>query len=385
MRITWVTRSFLDYRVPVFAALDKLCSHQLSVIYYKDIVPERVRNRLASVLGDRAVALSGEIRLSGKKEAPISTTKRKGFRIPFQPGLIEAIKKSNPDVLVTDGFFQWTYAALWLRFWKKIPHVMCYEPTKHTERNTQWFRTLYRKIAAKLIDIICCNGSLCEEYTQSLGVKRNKITSGAMAADTAELAARCKQIKNEIVMEFKEKNKWQSPVFLYVGRLVELKGLSHLLKAWKVSAVNGTLVLVGDGPDRADLEKYCMENRLDNVKFCGAIDYDALPVYYKSADLFIIPTLQDNWSLVVPEAMACGLPIACSIYNGCYPELVKPENGWLFDPLEHNKTSELLKDIVSQTETFSAKGIASEEIVKNFSPECAGNAIYHSCTLALKQ
>ena len=45
-----------------------------------------------------------------------------------------------------------------------------------------------------------------------------------------------------------------------------------------------------------------------------------------------MPTIEDNWSLVVPEAMACGLPVATSIYNGCYPELVnKNLNGMVFD------------------------------------------------------
>lgn len=56
--------------------------------------------------------------------------------------------------------------------------------------------------------------------------------------------------------------------------------------------------------------------------------------YYAIADVFILPTLEDNWSLVVPEAMSCGLPVATSIYNGCAPELVKKDiNGIVFDPL----------------------------------------------------
>ena len=57
-----------------------------------------------------------------------------------------------------------------------------------------------------------------------------------------------------------------------------------------------------------------------------------------------MPTLEDNWNLVVPEAMACGLPIACSIYNGCYPELVHEGiNGKLFGPLKEKTIIEALK------------------------------------------
>ena len=73
---------------------------------------------------------------------------------------------------------------------------------------------------------------------------------------------------------------------------------------------------------------------LTNVYFIGKVDYDNLPNYYQSADVFVIPTLEDNWSLVVPEAMASGLPILSSVYNGCYPEYVTEDNGWVFDPLD---------------------------------------------------
>ena len=147
MNITWITRSFLDYRIPVYAELDNLCGHHLSLIYNSEVVPERCQNKLQEILGERAIGLSGEIRLSGQKNAPISTVSRKGIRIPFQPNLLKIARETKPDVTVSDGFFQWTYAPLFLRFRNHIPHVMCYEPTKHTEKHAQFFRTWYRKFA----------------------------------------------------------------------------------------------------------------------------------------------------------------------------------------------------------------------------------------------
>lgn len=46
MKITWVTRSFLDYRIPVYQELNKLCGRNLTVIYYKDIPPERTQKKI---------------------------------------------------------------------------------------------------------------------------------------------------------------------------------------------------------------------------------------------------------------------------------------------------------------------------------------------------
>ena len=56
-----------------------------------------------------------------------------------------------------------------------------------------------------------------------------------------------------------------------------------------------------------------------------------------------MPTIEDNWSLVVPEAMSCGLPVATSIYNGCHEELIENGgNGYIFDTFNHEEFAEVL-------------------------------------------
>ena len=66
MKITWVTRSFLDYRIPVYQELNKLCGRNLTVIYYKDIPPERTQKKIKEVLGDKAIAREKEFRIGNK-------------------------------------------------------------------------------------------------------------------------------------------------------------------------------------------------------------------------------------------------------------------------------------------------------------------------------
>ena len=104
-----------------------------------------------------------------------------------------------------------------------------------------------------------------------------------------------------------------------------------------------------------------------SVIFTGGIDYSIIYKYYAISDVFIIPTLEDNWSLVVPEAMACGLPIACSIYNGCHPELVhKDNNGITFDPLDQESVTNALHYF--HTVDLKQFGKRSIEIEKDFNP-----------------
>ena len=111
----------------------------------------------------------------------------------------------------------------------------------------------------------------------------------------------------------------------------------------------------------------------------GAVNYDDLGPYDKAADCFIIPTLEDNWSLVVPEAMAAGLPVACSIYNGCHPELVHPENGWTFDPLNINDTVKVLRIISEQCNMLKCMGEMSRRIVAHHTPTHAAKGIFDAC------
>ena len=111
-----------------------------------------------------------------------------------------------------------------------------------------------------------------------------------------------------------------------------------------------------------------------------------MALYYAAADVFIIPTLEDNWSLVVPEAMACGLPILCSRYNGCWPELVKEGvNGWVFDPFDINDMLRVFRAASDAGDQLKKMGDRSHEIVEAHSPENAARSILSACEIAMQK
>ena len=98
----------------------------------------------------------------------------------------------------------------------------------------------------------------------------------------------------------------------------------------------------------------------------------------------MIHTLEDNWSLVVPEAMSCGLPVACSCYNGCHPELIKEGvNGTVFDPLKQDS-------IVSALAYFhqvdlKMMGEKSREIEWEYSPDKCAERAYRGILKSLEK
>jgi glycosyltransferase involved in cell wall biosynthesis len=384
----WVNPCFLDYRVPVYKALHEILNNKFTLIYSADKTTESVQHKVQNALGDHAIGLRGQYAITwGANKEKFAN---KGFSIPYQSGLISAIQQANPDVIISEGFFQWTPASLWIKLIRKTPLVIAYERTKHTERNAGYLRTFYRRFVVKQTDALCCNGVLSKEYCiDILGMPSDCIVTGAMAADTDELSERCKRLFPNDIDALEKSLGLVRPIFLYVGRLIRLKGLRELLDGWELytkhtSLTQGSLLLVGEGPERGALENIVHEHNLQNVIFTGAVNYDDIAIYYAMSDFFIIPTLEDNWSLVVPEAMVCGKPILCSKYNGCWPELVQQDvNGWIFDPNNAVEISGLLKTCRDHMENLPMMGKASQSIVKQYSPKNAAEAVLKACHIAI--
>ncbi|MEL7668947.1 glycosyltransferase family 4 protein [Methanobacterium sp.] len=101
---------------------------------------------------------------------------------------------------------------------------------------------------------------------------------------------------------------------IFAGRLIKEKNVEVLIKA--ISNVKEKIpdikcCIIGDGPERAKLEKLVQElNIQDNVEFKGFMkDYDNLISYMKSSEVFVLPSTREGFGIVVIEANACGLPV----------------------------------------------------------------------------
>lgn len=396
MRILWINPSFLDYRIPVYDELSRLTGDQLSVVYSEKRVPSRIIRKVRALLGEKAIALKGERVLAigggriGLAEQGGVTTgfANKGLEIPYQPGLLRCVLEHRCDVVIGEGFFQWSPLGLLKRMAQGTPFILSYERTAHTERCCPAWRSLYRRTCLRFIDAAICNGKLCREYLVSLGMASERVVTGGMAADSTNLA---KQVEGICLNERAElRRTWglSTPVFLYVGQLTRRKGVAELLAGWKMykdrCCAGGTLLIAGSGDQMASLQAMVFDRSLSDVRFIGQVDYDEIAWVYAVADILIMPTLEDNWSLVVPEAMACGLPILCSRYNGCWPDLVhKGRNGWVFDPLDAEDIACCLLLAWQHRDHLVSMGLVSAEIEKNFSPDKAARAILNACEIAI--
>lgn len=103
------------------------------------------------------------------------------------------------------------------------------------------------------------------------------------------------------------------PDLLFVGRLIERKGVDHLVEAFRrISEIDPkiTLSIVGGGPQRPRLEAMSRERGLESrIGFCGQLDLAGVAEAYRQAGILLLPALADALPNVVLEAMASGLAI----------------------------------------------------------------------------
>ncbi|MBI1365844.1 MAG: glycosyltransferase [Alphaproteobacteria bacterium] len=99
----------------------------------------------------------------------------------------------------------------------------------------------------------------------------------------------------------------ERPIFLYVGRLAVEKSIEDFLSI----DLPGTKLIVGDGPQRAELEA-----KYKSAVFVGPKFGEELTKYYQGSDVFVFPSRTDTFGLVNVEALACGVPVAAYPVRG---------------------------------------------------------------------
>ena len=83
-----------------------------------------------------------------------------------------------------------------------------------------------------------------------------------------------------------------------------------------------------------------------HVRFVGSVPYERLGFYFRGCDVFVLPTLEDTWGMVVLEALSFGKPVLCSKYAGT-KEMIEPGvNGFVFDPRDTAELAEYMEQFI---------------------------------------
>ena len=302
-----------------------------------------------------------------------------------------ALDEIKPQVVVVPG---WSFAdalsALWWCAKTNTPAVVMSESTIWDEPRVAWKEWIKSRLV-KLNSAGLAGGTPHKNYLNQLGLAREHVFLGYDVVDNDYFQREAEKVRNNAA-DLRQQHGLPEKYFLASARFVEKKNLFRLIEAFaqyrKLARPSEMwdLILLGDGPLKADLQKQISELGLQSViHLPGFKQYHELPVYFGLAGAFVHASTTEQWGLVVNEAMASGLPVLVSNRCGCAEDLVLPgENGFQFDPVNVDELARLLLKISDSQFPIPDFGAASHRLISAWGAERFAGGLRDAVAVALQ-
>ena len=165
----------------------------------------------------------------------------------------------------------------------------------------------------------------------------------------------------------------------YAGKLYARKNPLELLKAFEALPQDGRrygLLMVGDGPQRADCERIARTGTRGMAVLPGFLNQGELGRAYVAMDVFVMPSLWETWGLALNEAMVFHLPVvATSAVNAAQDLIVDGENGYRYTSGDVPALTRYLVKVAEQVTAGNPMGEASGRRIQDYSLEHAASGI----------
>ncbi|GAB1490102.1 glycosyltransferase family 4 protein [Opitutaceae bacterium] len=239
--------------------------------------------------------------------------------------LLGTLDQLQPDVVIIPGYGS-PVARAAVR-WCRRNHrgaVMIIE-SQERDAPRRWWREWAKRRLVRSADTVFCGGITHAAYAEKLGMDRTAIYHGYSAVDNVFWWTAAERARAQERMT-------SGPYFVAVGRFVPKKNFSGLVEAFarfKRDAVHRDwhLVLVGDGPERENIEAAILAHGLkQEIHLPGYANEEVTARWLGHAAALVLPSSHaEQWGLVVNEAMAAGLPVVVSTACGCVEDLVEDD------------------------------------------------------------
>ncbi|MBD2388120.1 glycosyltransferase family 4 protein [Cylindrospermum sp. FACHB-282] len=299
--------------------------------------------------------------------------------------IVPQLLRFKPQVIFATGFSLWTLLVILLKPVTKWRVIIIYSGSSpNIDMSDSFLRILMRRFIAQNTDAFVTNSQAGKAYLTNV-----------LKGEEAKVFARPYQIPDkQALLQSTEVNdldlsNTQHPVFLFIGQTIHRKGIDLLLEACLLLKNQGcnnyTLVVIGDGEQRQELESWIRDNGLeDKVRFEGWVTYGKLGAYFEKADIFIFPTLEDIWGMVVLESMLFGKPVMCSKYAGVSEMIDHQENGYIFDPYNPTEIASFMQSLINNPKDIMSMGNKSQELIAQHTPLAAAQFLNDVQSFALK-
>lgn len=246
------------------------------------------------------------------------------FTLFYNPDIWQELDDAKPEIVILSGWDLPTYWITALYCLKmRIPYVVWSGSTIHEK---SWRRTITLplvKLILKGASGYISYGLRARDYLLRLGASVEKIRIAYNGFDYDYYSnyklplARRREIQQRYQLDGKK-------VILFYGQLIERKDPLTLLRSFHTLKNNDRLALmiIGDGDQKDVLNDYVQKYSLKNVHIIKNLGDDSIRDIYALSDIFVLPSTEEVWGLVVNQAMAMSVPPIVSNKVGCLPDLI---------------------------------------------------------------
>lgn len=343
--------ALVPYRIDLFNALDSVCS--LRIVFLLD-------NLLDQKL-DQA-ALRGAL-------IPECTHLQRGLTVrgrKIRFGYGREIRAFQPDIVITPEFGSATLAVA-LRNrppGREFTHVIWSDDNAESIRLDPAVKNVLRKLLLPCAaGLIAVSEEAADLYRGTFEFKGH-IGSVPILRNEASFRLQLQGAKEAAVSLAQMHTLLDTRVLVYVGRLAPEKGLDWLLDAFAEivdQMPDARLVLVGDGPERADLENVARSRKISNrTIFAGHAEGATLLGWYRLGHVLALPSRLERFGAVVNEALLAGLPVVCSRYAGARVLIREPTDGMVVDPRQPSALRDAILHYLASAAVLTLDGIEQE-------------------------
>lgn len=240
--------------------------------------------------------------------------------------------------------------------------VFCMFDSKFDDKPRRLWRELAKRLFLWPYHGGFVSGERSRAYLEFLGVPHERIVTGydTVSVDRIRRLADAEPAPGGI--DHADRH------FTIVARLVPKKNLGVALFAYeryRALAISSgdkprPLVICGDGPERARLEEIIANRRLEGVQLQGFLQVEAVARVLASTLALVLPSVEEQWGLVVNEALAMGIPVLCSDNVGARDTLVRAGvTGYIFAPSEHEGLGYLMYRLARDRDEWERFALAS--------------------------
>lgn len=331
------------YRIDEFNALNSL--YELKIVFLSENLWNQKFNQ-SRLLSQLTFRYSYLLKGIGFKE-----------RI-FRFGMLRTIREFKPDIILGYEFSPVTQYLIILKrlgiISQKIGSITddSIDICSHIKST---FRSTARKIALKHLDfLVVMSQEVSAYYQKEFHLNKNQLIIAPIIQDPERLRKNSKTLEKTASEYLQRFQLAEKKILLFVGRLVQEKGLTIFLETIHPLLLENNqilVVMVGEGDELKKLQSMAEQKHLnDRIIFPGRYEGDELYAWYLCASGFVLPSTYEPFGAVVNEALIFGQKVLCSQYAGA-SSLIRADNGLIYNPLNEEESIEKIKLFINDIET----------------------------------